>query len=119
MTTTITRQQLRDAIEAGIREAGERHATFTPEHATALRAVAEDAALVARGTYAAPYSGGRVLCPVGAAFPVWPDDEFAWLGTFTDAYDGATWRAVWREDQAAPGNVLQVTDNDGSTEGAA
>lgn len=119
MTTTITRQQLRDAIEAGIERAAESYATFTPEQATALRAVAGNASLVARGTYAAPYGGARVLCPVGVAFPVWPDDEFAWLGEFTDAYDGATWRAVYREDQAAPGRVLQVTDNEGSTEGAA
>lgn len=115
--TMITRQQLRDAIEDGIAAAGD-VGDFTPEYAAGLRAVADSVSLVARGTYAAPCpEGGRVLCPVGAAFPVWPSNEFTWLGAFTTAYDSATFRALVANDQSIE-NVLHITDND-STEGQA
>jgi hypothetical protein len=108
--TTITRQQLRDAIEAGIARA-QRADHFTAEHATALRAVADGASVVARSTFKAR---DGVLCPVARAVPGWPDED--WHGLFTKAYDGATYEAIGREIGV---NVLHVTDNDDSTEGGA
>lgn len=118
--TTITRQQLRDAIEAGIAAADRDDPSFTAIEAECLRSVGATTTRVARGGYCCSDldGGGGVGCPVAQAFPgQWGD--LRWNGAFTTAYDGATWRAVWREDQAAPGYVLQVTENEGSTEGAA
>jgi hypothetical protein len=108
--TTITRQQLRDAIEAGITRAQEAD-HFTAEHATALRAVADGASVVARSTFKA-HNGE--LCPVAQAVSGWPDED--WHGLFTEAYDRATYEAI---DQRIGVCVLHITDNDDSTEGGA
>lgn len=79
-TVTVTRQQLVDAIEAGIAAVEERTGPLLIEFAK-LRQVGREAQCVAVGTYNAP-----VGCPVAQAFP----GEWVWLGwdgTFTYAYD--------------------------------
>jgi len=52
--TTITRQKLRDAIEAGIAAAATK-ATFGAEDAARLRQVGTDATVVARGAFATAF----------------------------------------------------------------
>lgn len=115
MTTTITRQQLRDAIEAGI-TAAEPIGDFVDGYADALRKVGDEAEEVARGTYAVIDSGVAVRCPVAQAFEYWPAVSGAWNLEFARVFDRASWDAT---GQRVGATVLQVTDNEGSTEGAA
>lgn len=109
--TTITRQQLRDAIEAGI-AAAPRSWGFTAEHAEALRKVASEATVTTRGLFGRP---GLPRCPVVQAFP----DEYsgfawAWMtdGGFSTVYD----EALAALD--VPIGPVRVTD-DNTTEGEA
>jgi hypothetical protein len=111
--TTITRQQLRDAIEAGI-AAAEPVEDFRQRYAVALRRVGETATVVARGKYERRTSIGTVGCPVAQAFTEWRDVIGEWNQAFTTRFDGATLGTA--RDFAT---VLHITDNDDSTEGGA
>jgi hypothetical protein len=110
--TTITRQQLRDAIEAGI-SAAEPEGDFRPQYAVALRRVGESATVVSRGKYERRTATGTVGCPVAQAFAEWRDVAGEWNKVFATRFDGVTWQALTND------NVLTVTDNDDSTEGGA
>jgi hypothetical protein len=107
--TTITRQQLRDAIEAGIASAAP-----TRSCADALREVGASATVVGRGSFAGLGTGSKP-CPMALAFPGrWMLK--AWSGTFAAAFDEATFYAA---GQRSGVSVLHITDNERSTEGAA
>lgn len=113
--TTITRQQLRDAIEAGI-AAAEPIGDFRDGYASALRKVGDEADEVARGTYAVIDAENTVRCPVAQAFEYWPAVAGAWNLEFARVFDRSARAAVgWSADAT----VLHITDNEGSTEGAA
>lgn len=115
--TTITRQQLRDAIEAGI-TAAESVEGFTTQAADRLRVVGAQATVVARGNFTVRAGESRwVPCPMAAAFPDWEKRRFRWDLAFATAYDRATRDAVNPNPRIeATANILQVTD-DNSTEG--
>jgi hypothetical protein len=109
--TTITRQQLRDAIEAGVLMAAP-CGGFTAEHAAALRAVGVSATVVARGTFG-PLRDG-VCCPLTLAVPDWAGRgkaESKWHQPFVSAYDRATYEAIGRQVGVSR---LHITDNDES-----
>lgn len=107
--TTITRQQLRDAIEAGISGA-ELRESFTAEHAAALRAVGTEATVVARVAFESVQPDGTtVRCPVAYAYHDWQARDFKWDMAFCSEYDRAT--RGWDY-------VLHIAD-DNSTEGEA
>ena len=106
-TGTITRQQLREAIQAGITNA-EGQRDFTPDIATKLLRVADETERVARGSYQQVMPGGLVVgCPVAQAFPDFA--RLTWDRAFTSGYDGATL------DREA---VLRVTDEPQEGSGA-
>lgn len=114
--TTITRQQLRDAIEAGITAAREADRGLTPGHAEALRAVVGEATVVGRGAYVA--DDGNVLCPVALAFPASERGGLVWASDFARRYDDATWAMIEsRTSEWSDGWTLHITDD--STEGGA
>lgn len=116
--TSITRKQLRAAIEAGITAAENRAPDFRPEYAAALRAVADRAMVVARGEFVArPACGDEVRCPVARAFSDWEKRDWTWDLEFTSAFDRATRDVVNPLRQFPTPNILQVTDD--STEGGA
>jgi hypothetical protein len=100
--TTITRQQLRDAIEAGI-AAAVLAADFPDDAAERLRHVGLTAEEVARNTYAVSGVG----CPVAQAFADWRDVSGKWNLNFARHFDRATWKAIGHH-----GNVLHITDNE-------
>jgi hypothetical protein len=103
---TITRQQLRDAIEAGI-AAAVGTPGFTDENRSALRRAGDRMATVSVGLYSR--IGGE-RCPVAEAYPqTWVD--LPWKERFALDFDRAM--------IPARGSVLHVTDNDDSTEGGA
>lgn len=110
--TTITRQQLRDAIEKGIAAAAQ-VGDFRQRYARALRAVGDGATVVSRGRYVRRVGSGIVGCPVAQAFPDWRDIAGEWNKVFATRFDGATFLATGPDVD----NVLHVTDNEGSTEG--
>lgn len=110
--TTITRRQLRDAIEAGIAAAGP-ICDFRDDYAAKLRKVGDEATEVARGTYAVIDAESTVRCPVAQAFEYWPAIAGAWNLEFARVFDRASYEA------AGTATVLRITDNEGSTEGAA
>lgn len=84
-TLTITRQQLRAAIEAGITAAARSSRHFTADHAATLRLVGERATVVARGSF----NVGDAQCPVAQAFTEHQRRRFDWTtgGGFCTAYD--------------------------------
>jgi hypothetical protein len=107
--TTITRDELRAAIEAGIKRATAlRPESFTIDAATKLRAVADTATHVATGVYSEEdpdVPGSWAACPVAQAFPDrWPG--LAWDTAFTDAYD----RAIHAARPERGGHALEVVE---------
>lgn len=98
--TTITRQQLCDAIEVGI--AGAR-SSFTDEHAIALRTVGAKATVVAR----VDFENEQARCPLAIAYPDWRKRYFEWDLEFCSAYDGVTRAWDYRSEF-----VLRVADDD-------
>jgi hypothetical protein len=98
-TGTITRQQLREAIQAGITQA-ELRRSFTPEAAAQLFRVADRTEFVAYGSYRRRSDEGLLFsCPVAQAFPDY--QLLMWDTSFTVAFDTAM--------QGRP-HLLRVTD---------
>jgi hypothetical protein len=108
---TITRRELREAVEAGIAAAW-RCDSFTEADADRLRRVALTAPRVLRGSYAATVEGCVVGCPIFQAYGE-NLQELTWDLVFASAYDAVTFSVDWagREARHPYPDLLEVVES--------